>query len=1322
MSSSKPAALANVLYIVLGFGGTGGKTIAEMAKIATHDPVAAQLVRERVHVILCDTDVGELNKAYKDVIDEFSQRVPGGPPPIEMFQLGLGSDIFQDLVQARFEDAKRIDEEAQKAGKDGGAVRALREHWWFDAKGQPFSAHRMPMSINAGAAQCPMVSHFLAWDSLRRLENVLQDVANRAMNERGMENFTVELYLVSSFAGGTGRGCWQLLSLKAREFFGARGQSCRPTGFFLDASAFGEVMRNRPDQRIKLEVNSLTGMSELAMWLRDPEEPEKKFVLPDLKNPADEQVAVINTENFMPEEQVARRGRNPVHKAFVFTAQSDSLSLEKTKDVYQACAAALYGRLSLTQTRSADANSPARAAVTATSVLFVPVSDIRQVVRISAKAARARRFLEGETEKSESSGRKHWERMAEVKDPPGQPLEYKVTDGTKSADLVKDLTGWLGKVFCQFPETARGFVSKKASGKKELTEKSLLEHIVDLRSVERSTILKGIETQLKKCVKMGSKKGAQDLKRYVEEQGKGDQSMAAQMFWTAACEVLGREVKAPKADAKKTADLPTRLKQEFENAFSSVFIYGGIPGYGAGDPLCLATLGGRDPKIGSPAVLGAALNQVKELLDSTLKKLRDAREKAEPKKAEGEPNDLEEIVEKFSISLRFWAKIPVLGSLFSPFTAADLEEIQDLVYARVSTKVYVQVLQDYKLLLESIQARLAAIQSRTEVFVSTVLKMANKYDEKAKKDSEESFTILGGDKHSVADRMEQMRRMLQKMEEENTNPISRIVRKLRPIFSAEDYRRAVQSAIARTNSEATEESLWLEKLLTEPKGDSDSAQIFAGSLRGVSEISKFEKKISSGLEGILEGQTIDDDALVKQFRLVTVIENLLAAWIDAYLATGSEDLKLRVSKALEDCIGIDIGALKKAGEDQEKASGLGASGRISMPEAMDILIGASIRMAQKCDPLVRFGADSGYRGDTVTVFLPNLGGSDRLGEEVANRIRKAVRDQKETLHHVSIDTKSRNPFMLVVMSDTPKADFDERLWDGWDSFSYWRKDHAVKRWLLKAETTSGDSVFCNDDDSVGQGYLSPQYVRNPYFASRRWKPWVDGRQSDQKWRALAYALIGNNLYRTAKEEQPNAATHPWWPLYQKFKTVVSGLKINPDAPTERLTLPLLLEEPGGKGPSFQRTLLKDENGKLRLTGEKLGPDGGQSFQFTSVRKFIRWFRGAAESKEVLSSDTVFSGVWNEFELLCDYLRHPERSSDPEQAERIHEICSPEVAKAVNAFVREYVREMKDYIVKSSLGEEDKAEQRAFLEEFEKVITKPEFDILSLLKSDKTAGR
>jgi hypothetical protein len=1289
MSDTCQKKMGNTLYLLLGFGGTGGKVIAQLAELATNDPVAAELIRERVHVVLCDTDVGELCESHDKVLSAFKSRVPGGAPPIETFDLGSGSDIFQDLVQERLRAAQQ-----SAKGEDG--LRAFQEHWWFDAGGQPFSAHRMPMAISAGAGQCPMVSHFLAWDGLARFESLLQEIADRAMNDRGMEGFLVELFLVSSLAGGTGRGCWQLLSLKAREFFGARRQACRPTGFFVDGSAFGDLMKNRPDQRIKLEVNSLTGLSELAMWLRDPVDvekrtvlPERKFILPNLAKPGDEQVAAINTERFMPEAEIARRGRNPVHRAYLFTSRSDSVFLETKDDVFRACAASLYGKLTMFATRSSDANSPARAAATATNVLYVPVSDIRQAFRTSARAARAGRFLEGRTEVY-SEGRKEKVPMCRVFREPGRVDRFIPTPATDVHARLEEFVAWFSKAFTIPKPEDLEMGSRKSEGRLQ----SVAEHLSESLNEDRESRFESANLLLSEAAKAGAGEREVYLRDGIQS---GGGLGSAESFQRAVRKIL---------------DLPQEPNAEnVEAVLWRVLVDVGLPSGAQRSRLSLSAFAGRYPGSGSPFMLAHVLERLDADLFKKLETLRTCRSEFEEQRKDG-ARGIDAIISQFEEGLRLWARIPLMNLFLPPFSRRTVESLQELIFREQVDRCYMEILDQYRDLLESLRERLIGLKSRSDALLASVLRLQERHESTAEEQRKKCFTMVGGS--------DSVGRELKVLQEENLNPVSRIIRKLRPVFQRKQFDEAVEKAIDLQETQASEESGWLGRL-AQP-GDSHGLNLFGGALGGTLEVSQFKHRAASELEAILERQSMDDSALEREFHIAKSMEGFLAYWITAYLATGNPNDQLQISKAVEGAIGINLQRLDAACRTESEKSGGRFEERMQVPESTRILAEASLHLAQKCDPLVQFGQGGRSRGDTVTVSLPKLQDDD-AAKTVTNLIRLGGRNLKEQLDHVQVDAKSRNPYMLVVSTEAPKGDFDERGWAGWESLNYWRRDPDVKRWLLMAEQHSGASVFCHEDDSIGLGYLSPQYVRNPYFSNRRWKPWVEAWQSDRKWRALAYALVGNDPYRSDKSaaKMPEA---PWFKRYKQFRDVVSGLLLNRNHPGERLVMPLLLEAPGGNGPCFQRRLLtRDTGGGFRLLGEDLGPSAGHTYQFRSMRSFIDWFCSTSgnERDDRKSSDDVFDAIGGECEMLAELMRNPEFLGDPDTLEMVHAIRSPETLKAVNEFVREYVREWLEYSDRNISREEDRQRQREFLEEFNRVVQARDFHVLGGLGAESVVG-
>jgi len=1274
--------MSETLYLLLGFGGTGGKIIQQLAQVATNDPKAADLLRKRVSIILCDTDVGDLTNSVKDTKGAFNNRVAGSPPHIYSFQLGMNANQFQDLVQIRLETA-------QKSGDNG--LRNYRDNWWFDQKAQPFSAHRMPMAISAGAAQCPMVSHFLAWDELRRFETILQRVIDDATNLHHMENFSVEMFLLSSLAGGTGRGCWQLLSLKAREFFGASGRACRPTGFFLDASAFEMVMKNRPDQKVKLSVNALTGMSELAMWLRESKEPEKRILVPDMADPANEPASVIDTDRFMPEEQVARRGRSPIHRAYVFSSRSTSAHLDRSEDVFKACAAVVYSKLSSSKTRSSDANSPARAAASATSLLYVPISDIQHAFRMSAKAQRAKRFIEGEASVSVGgvNARRPIVELADWK-PGDKARNYKLNTDTEPALKAQSLVDWFNQI-TELPDFENFNPPDPKSG-----EASKIWHGL-------ATYLKGLELEeglrdevsevMKTCARDAGKTQLDNFSQQVEAIYSRSHDLNREF-----AKSLRKCIDMEKADGEF---LPDRMLWDYLQKS------GKRASVGQSEPkTSLQALGGAERDSGSPALLDWVLNQLKSEINKKLADISARLKELDPKSKE-RTEAVAEIKRNFEDGLRLWNKLPILKHWLEPFGLRSEQDMTQLISDERIARAEGQILQHYKQLFQQLAARIDQVQTRTKPLIGATLLAGHRHQLASSKLREECFTTVGNGR--AGSETENLFKELERLALENLAPVTRIIRKIRPVFDAVSYNEALQKAVAGSSNGPTKESLWLEAILTNPTSE---LNVFNKPLTGNSAVSRFEQQVSDALDKMIDDQAIEPEVLEKQFNLPRVLEEYLAFWIDTFSSYGSPDTQTKISEAVEDVLGINIGTLYKAAR-REQNDGTG-NGRIVAPKKEDIVCYTSLRLATKCDPLVTFSAGWSQSGNTVCVFLPaaNRGEAERMSDRIRLEAQKAI----DTIAHVQVEPGSDNPYILMVTSEVPKSDIDTRGWDGWESYAYWRSP-AILDWLRLCEKPTGESVFTFSDDSVGLGYLSPKYVRDPYFSRKRWKPWVDASHSDRKWRALAYALIGNNPYRP--EGKNAAGLGAWWPAYQEFIEVLRGLVLNTNYADDKLTLPLILEAPNDKaGPEFQRRLLVKENGGLRLNGEDLGHD---NYKF-SLRSFVLWFNNNSESTKQQQSDFIFDAIWNEYEVLCEYLRSPERfGASREQTEKIYSLRSPESIKSVNEFLREYVREWREHVKNGKGGRpEDRELGEKFLTEFKKFLDNS--DVLSLLNSTDVDGR
>ena len=94
---------------------------------------------------------------------------------------------------------------------------------------------------------------------------------------------------------------------------------------------------------------------------------------------------------------------------------------------------------------------------------------------------------------------------------------------------------------------------------------------------------------------------------------------------------------------------------------------------------------------------------------------------------------------------------------------------------------------------------------------------------------------------------------------------------------------------------------------------------------------------------------------------------------------------------------------------------------------------------------------------------------------------------------------------------------------------------------------------------------------------------------------------------------------------------------------------------------------------------------------------MEWFKSDA-SREALDE------IWREQCLLTRALR--------DRGNEFYDVLSPEHRSDVRKSIHEYVRRWRTYILKSTTRQDDRDEQVAFLDEFERVLADPNFDVLN----------
>lgn len=1235
--------LNDTVNILLAFGGSGGKTVAELMRLMANDPAAARIASTRVHIVLCDTDDDDLEKARRRIQEAFSQTGLADPPPIHAFRLADSVDLFQDLVSERM---RPMSPEAKST---------IRQFWWFEPSrnlqaDRPFSASTMPENVNRGAAQCPLVSHFLAWDKLAEFERLLEQISTHSKNVRNLENFSVDLFVVAGLAGGTGRGSWQSMAFKAREFFWQpkNGQrACRPIGFFFDWSCFSDVAEQRPEQRIKLQVNSYTGLSELSMWLRSSLPIDGRiaggdaniarevgFMLPSLRAPADRSAAAIDTDRYMPEDDEARLGRTPIHRAYVFTKESRSITLETSEHAYALAAAALYGRLCISATRSADSNEPERACATATSILYVPIAKIRLALMKQANIHRIGQLMHGESNEVVAGTKRPLTREIEggkdAVEPVDESLVARIT--AAQAELRKLLD--VG--------SQDQFAAIAGAGQQDSTNAmSLIAFAVSKRG--EGAVVSKIENRQSRQVVLG------EAQRAIS----GSTGVVADAV-AEAYRLLARDGKATVVVVdKKVADDSVR------KALSQKFVTKQI-------------LGALKDGVGPARAMAGALRQVADEASKKLNNAAAAGVGAASGAATG-PVGFD------------WAK-GYFGMFGLPHTKRD--GFRSALRQQICRRAYPGVAREVKVIVDGIIEDIRALEEMLAQAVTVMGRERDRIAADARKYKDECFTALSPS--SSGSRLKDQNKMLDNLRNDRATPVSKMIRQLRPIFEQQ----AFDQIVAQLASDSSAIAYAREELVRflEDRIASDSRRTSRSAF-------EFRTSLEERLRAVLERQSVEFRDLKEVFNIESVLDGLMNAWFETYKERkGDASFAGALSTEVEVLTGFDLRGEFAKLEDRKSGTSV-TEDDLRPPRSEEVLARAALTLAAGCDPFVQF-VGSGDRRDRATVIVPNSP-VDGRGRQFKNLIEARSREARNFAHVKAVESPE-NYFMLVATSDLPKVNFADTGWDGWFSEP---SDPVVRKWLEWCESPSGIAPFKTEDGSVGMGYVCPKYVRDEHLSIRRWKPWVkDDRGREQmhrKWVALAYALLGNSPYvREVKADWNDrysafvevfSATFGGVPTNLALRTADVAGEVKPVFPNEEFpdelwTLPLVAEKPSDRrGPSFTRRMwVVGPQGRRRAGSEPKAFEDVTS----SMRKFVNWFESEESDKvvgEILAEQAIFANLLAKTKVANDH---------------IHAVTSEKHAESIRKFLREYVSQWRSHIQDSSgLAAEEKERQVQFLDRF-----------------------
>lgn len=382
--------------IYIGFGGAGCKSIVEMTSVLKDDFVLGTMADRKLAFLFIDTDQEEIDKAIVAVEENLRDFYDKNSSSIVLHRLDLGSpwangrDSFQERIITRFHNLSK---------KSAGGAEDIRESWWTHENGEPFCFNGVK-NPSQGASQMPLSSRIMAWENSAEIKKTIDGIVDESIR-RNVGCSQCDLYFVTSLAGGTGRGCWSTLAFMMREQFERRSVTASPIGIYLDATTFPDLPQN---QHTRVKLNSLTGMSELTMWLqnarrRTSEDPKQDYVLYNLDNP-EKSAAVIDTmragsvrSNSDSElAQKLSRGTHtgdPVDLACIITGVNEQGVSLVSKDKYQKqVGQILYSLLKYSDLARREFNNTgtARPLFSLGSTIYAVESDsIRDYMRIKAK-------------------------------------------------------------------------------------------------------------------------------------------------------------------------------------------------------------------------------------------------------------------------------------------------------------------------------------------------------------------------------------------------------------------------------------------------------------------------------------------------------------------------------------------------------------------------------------------------------------------------------------------------------------------------------------------------------------------------------------------------------------------------------------------------------------------------------------------------------------------------------------------------------------------------------------------------------------------------
>ena len=329
--------MAKMLTLVVGCGGSGITTMKSLNRMLASNPAMRTEMWKSTFYLAVDTEMAMLDSFKKDIEKDMMGAIV---PYSETICLSQDVNILYQVVNPYFK-------KPFKGNPNDKGLARLKENWWYDDE-DPFCAP-LVRNLKEGAGQCPPASYCLAWWRLHDIEQAIHRVVDEmvAKGDGSPDLLShINLFVVTGLSGGTGRGCWNIITFKIRQYIQEKyGVPVSPTGVFFDATVFANVAKDHANQDVPLKVNALTGLSELSCWVSSGRKAGKAkgtfvYRLPNLRTPSRWGTDLLNTDLDLNPVSGA-----PVDSAYIICGTRSAASLADNVQYHEMAGEALYAMI-----------------------------------------------------------------------------------------------------------------------------------------------------------------------------------------------------------------------------------------------------------------------------------------------------------------------------------------------------------------------------------------------------------------------------------------------------------------------------------------------------------------------------------------------------------------------------------------------------------------------------------------------------------------------------------------------------------------------------------------------------------------------------------------------------------------------------------------------------------------------------------------------------------------------------------------------------------------------------------------------------------------